>query len=155
MNDLATNAAISLHEITKRFPGGVVANDRVSCAVLPGEIHGLLGENGAGKTTLMKVLAGFYRPDSGEVRVNGRVVSFRSPRDAKDAGIAMVHQHFSLVPAFTVAENLALSDTSGGLILHPDRWRQHLRREAERKAAKGLTVRVVAMLMALRNQVAS
>ncbi len=146
MNDLATNAAISLHEITKRFPGGVVANDRVSCAVLPGEIHGLLGENGAGKTTLMKVLAGFYRPDSGEVRVNGRVVSFRSPRDAKDAGIAMVHQHFSLVPAFTVAENLALSDTSGGLILHPDRWRQHLRREAERL---GLDVRLDAFVWEL------
>jgi len=99
--------AVSMRQITKRFPG-VLANDRVDFEAEAGEVHALLGENGAGKTTLMNVLTGLYRPDSGEVRVNGEPVTFHAPRDALHAGIGMVHQHFRLVETLTVAENLML-----------------------------------------------
>jgi simple sugar transport system ATP-binding protein len=95
--------------ITKRFPG-VVANDRVDFEAAAGEVHALLGENGAGKTTLSNVLTGLYRPDEGEVALFGRPVQFASPRDALEAGIGMVHQHFRLVEPFTVAENVVLGD---------------------------------------------
>ena len=94
--------------ITKRFPG-VVANDGVDFDVAKGEVHALLGENGAGKTTLMNVLTGLYRPDEGEIEIDGRLVELHSPRDAIEAGIGMVHQHFRLVEPLTVADNLALS----------------------------------------------
>ncbi|MFQ5855055.1 MAG: ABC transporter ATP-binding protein [Anaerolineae bacterium] len=96
-----------MRDIVKRFPG-VVANDRVTFEVEPGEIHGLLGENGAGKTTLMNVLSGLYHPDAGEIYLHGQRVHFESPRDALAAGVGMVHQHFMLIPRFTVAENLTL-----------------------------------------------
>ena len=95
--------------VTKRFPG-VVANDDVSFEVARGEVHALLGENGAGKTTLMNVLTGLYRPDEGDIEVGGRPVELHSPRDAIEAGIGMVHQHFRLVETLTVAENIALAD---------------------------------------------
>jgi ABC-type uncharacterized transport system ATPase subunit len=98
---------VELRGIVKRFPG-LVANDRVDLELHAGEVHALLGENGAGKTTLMNVLAGLYRADEGEILVDGRPVSFRSPRQAIDAGIAMVHQHFRLVDSLTVAENVLL-----------------------------------------------
>ncbi|ABZ85222.1 abc transporter, abc-binding protein [Heliomicrobium modesticaldum Ice1] len=98
---------VEMIDITKRFPG-VVANDRVSFAVRKGEIHALLGENGAGKSTLMNVLTGLYRPDGGEIRINGRPVELLSPRDAVAHGIGMVHQHFKLVKPFTVSENILL-----------------------------------------------
>src|SRR5437867_11651286 len=90
-------AAVVLHGITKRFPG-VLANDRVDFEVAAGEVHALLGENGAGKSTLSNILIGLYRPDEGEILLHGRPVHFHSPRDALDAGIGMVHQHFRLVP---------------------------------------------------------
>jgi len=93
--------------IVKRFPG-VVANQEIDFRVLKGEIHSVLGENGAGKTTLMNLLSGLYRPDAGEIFVDGRKVSFRSPRDALDHGIGMIHQHFQLVNNFSVAENIVL-----------------------------------------------
>jgi ABC-type uncharacterized transport system ATPase subunit len=93
--------------IVKRFPG-VLANDGVDFELRTGEVHALLGENGAGKSTLMNILAGLYRPDEGEVRVDGRPVSFGSPRDAIEAGLGMVHQHFTLVPSQTVTENILL-----------------------------------------------
>jgi general nucleoside transport system ATP-binding protein len=93
--------------ITKRFPG-VVANEGVDFEARAGEVHALLGENGAGKTTLMNVLTGLYRPDEGEIELDGKRVDFHSPRDALDAGIGMVHQHFRLVAPLTVAENLLL-----------------------------------------------
>ncbi len=103
--------------ITKQFPG-VLANDHVSFDLRKGEIHALLGENGAGKTTLMNVLYGLYRPDSGEISVNGKPVQFHSPKDAIENGIGMVHQHFMLVPVFSVAENIMLgSETVKGLSL--------------------------------------
>jgi len=98
---------VALRGITKRFPG-VVANDQVSFSVYPGEVHALLGENGAGKSTLVKILYGFYLPDSGEIFVHGRRVHFRSPHDARREGIGMVFQEFTLIPALTVLENIAL-----------------------------------------------
>jgi simple sugar transport system ATP-binding protein len=98
---------LELRGITKRF-GSLVANDHIDLTVAPGEILGLLGENGAGKTTLMNVLYGLTQPDSGEILLDGKPVSIHSPRDAINAKIGMVHQHFMLVPVFTVAENVAL-----------------------------------------------
>lgn len=98
---------LELANITKRFPG-VVANDDVSLAVSSGEVLSLIGENGAGKSTLMNILYGMYRPDAGEIRIDGSPVKFGSAADAIEAGIGMVHQHFMLVPVFTVAENVVL-----------------------------------------------
>jgi len=98
---------LRLEAITKRFPG-VLACDRVSLEVRRGEVLALVGENGAGKSTLMNILAGLYQPDEGRILVNGEPVHFRSPSDAYDRGIGMVHQNFMLVPNMTVAENVAL-----------------------------------------------
>jgi simple sugar transport system ATP-binding protein len=98
--------------ITKRFPG-VVANEDVSFEAAAGEVHALLGENGAGKTTLSNILTGLYRPDEGQIELYGERVRFHSPRDALDAGICMVHQHFRLVEPFSVAENVVLGDHRG------------------------------------------
>jgi len=96
-----------LRGITKRF-GTLVANDRIDLTVEPGEIHALLGENGAGKSTLMNVLYGLYRADEGEIVLDDEVQHFDGPGDAMAAGIGMVHQHFMLIPVFTVAENVML-----------------------------------------------
>ena len=98
---------LELRGITKRF-GSLVANDHIDLKVAGGEIRGLLGENGAGKTTLMNVLYGLLQPDEGEILLDGEPATIRSPRDAISAGIGMVHQHFMLVPVFTVTENVAL-----------------------------------------------
>jgi simple sugar transport system ATP-binding protein len=98
---------LEMRGIRKEFPG-VVANDDVSLEIRRGEVHALLGENGAGKSTLMNILYGLYRPDAGEIRLNGKPVSFSSARDAMSAGIGMVHQHFMLIPVMTVAENVVL-----------------------------------------------
>ena len=98
---------LALIGIRKTFPG-IVANDEVDLDLRAGEIHALLGENGAGKTTLMNVLAGLYQPDEGTIQLEGRPVQIRSPRDAYQHGIGMVHQHFRLVPSLTVAENVVL-----------------------------------------------
>ena len=109
---------LELRGITKRF-GSLVANDHVDLVVEPGEIHALLGENGAGKSTLMNVLYGFYDPDDGEILVDDVAVTFPGPGDAMAAGSGMVHQHFMLVPVFTVAENVVLGHEpvrGGGLI---------------------------------------
>ncbi|MBU7028855.1 MAG: ABC transporter ATP-binding protein, partial [Theionarchaea archaeon] len=96
-----------MRHITKRFPG-VLANDDITFSVLKGEIHALLGENGAGKTTLMNILYGLYRPDAGEICVNSQKVDITEPNDAIALGIGMIHQHFMLIPPFTVAENVVL-----------------------------------------------
>lgn len=98
---------LSMRNITKRFPG-VVANDRVSFDVRAGEVHTLLGENGAGKSTLMKILYGLYQPDEGEVLIDGKAITLKSPADAINHHIGMIHQHFMLVPTLTVTENVAL-----------------------------------------------
>ena len=100
-------AAVELVDIWKRFPG-VVANAGANLRVERGTVHAVLGENGAGKSTLMNVLSGVYRPDEGEVRLDGTPQRFHTPADALAAGIGMVHQEFRLVPSFTVAENVVL-----------------------------------------------
>jgi simple sugar transport system ATP-binding protein len=99
--------AVEMRRITKKFPG-VVANDQVDFQVRKGEIHALVGENGAGKTTLMNVLYGLIRLDSGEILIEGQPVTMHGPRDAIRHGIGMVHQHFMLIPVFTVGENIVL-----------------------------------------------
>src|SRR2546423_6937183 len=99
---------LELRGITKRFPS-VVANDRIDFDLRRGEVHALLGENGAGKSTLMNVLYALYRPDEGEIRINGVPVSMGSPKEAIEHGIGMVHQHFMLIPVMTVAENIVLA----------------------------------------------
>lgn len=98
---------LELRGITKRF-GALTANDRIDLTVEPGEIHCLLGENGAGKSTLMNVLYGLYQADEGQILIDDRVQHFSGPGDAMAAGIGMVHQHFMLIPVFTVAENVML-----------------------------------------------
>jgi ABC-type uncharacterized transport system ATPase subunit len=98
---------LSLRGITKSFPG-VLANDHIDLDFYPGEIHALLGENGAGKSTLMKILYGFYKSDAGEISTNGQPVQIHSPHDARSQKIGMVFQDLNLIPAFSVAENIAL-----------------------------------------------
>jgi ABC-type uncharacterized transport system ATPase subunit len=103
--------------ITKRYPG-LVANDCINFEIKAGEIHAILGENGAGKTTLMKILFGMVQPDEGEIYVFGRKVHFKSPLDAIDLGIGMVHQNRKLIPAHSVIENIILGHPSAGNILN-------------------------------------
>ncbi|MHB1043016.1 MAG: ABC transporter ATP-binding protein [Eubacteriales bacterium] len=117
---------VEMKDVTKRFPG-VVANNGVDLSLYEGEIHALLGENGSGKSTLMSVLSGLYRPDEGEICVRGRKVNFRSPRDAINAGIGMVHQHFRLVETFTVAENVALGSRRTPFVLKMKGLEEHIR----------------------------
>jgi len=99
---------LQAQSIGKTYPGGTVANDGVNLTIMPGEVHAVVGENGAGKSTLMKILFGMEQPDTGQLLVDGKTVSFANPREAIDAGIGMVFQHFSLVPSFSVYENVVL-----------------------------------------------
>jgi simple sugar transport system ATP-binding protein len=124
---------LELRGITKRF-GSLVANDRIDLAVAPGKVHALLGENGAGKTTLMNVLYGLLQPDVGEILIDAKPVRFHSPKDAIAAGIGMVHQHFMLVPVFTVAENvtLGIEETRKSGLLDRRRTRRDVRELSQR-----------------------
>ena len=114
MADAQRTALLEARGLTKRFPG-VIANEDVSLTLHEGEILALLGENGAGKSTLVKMIYGLYAPDEGEIAIKGETVRLSGPRDAIRRGIGMVHQHFQLVPVFTVAENVVLGD-------EPVRW---------------------------------
>lgn len=116
---------VEMRGITIRFPG-VLANDNVSFDVRSGEIHALLGENGAGKSTLMKILYGMQRPQAGQILIDGGLVTFNSPKDALQRAIGMIHQHFMLVPALSVAENVALGISGNGLRLDLDAVRQKI-----------------------------
>ncbi len=100
-------AAIEINHLTKAF-GTFKANDDISISFYNGQVHALLGENGAGKSTLMNMLSGILRPTSGEIKIKGQVVDLHSAKDATDLGVGMVHQHFMLVDAFTVLENIIL-----------------------------------------------
>ena len=102
-----SSVVIKMVRITKKFPG-VMANDKINFEVRKGEIHALLGENGAGKTTLMNILYGLYRPDAGEIYIRGKKVAIKSPNDAIGHKVGMIHQHFTLVPPFTVTQNIIL-----------------------------------------------
>ena len=124
---------LELRGITKRF-GSLVANDHIDLVVEPGEIHCLLGENGAGKSTLMNVLYGLYTADEGVILLDDHVQNFRGPGDAMRAGIGMVHQHFMLIPVFTVAENVMLGNesTKAGGLLDLDAARARVREISDR-----------------------
>ena len=131
---MAPAPAVSMRGITKRFPG-VIANDHVDFEAAPGEVHALLGENGAGKSTLSNILSGLYRADEGDISIFGKPVAFFSPRDAIDAGVCMVHQHFRLVERFTVAENLVLGDRRGAgrrFRIRPDAVESQVRKLSDR-----------------------
>ena len=121
---------LELRGITKSFPG-VVANDRIDLRVRPGEVHAVLGENGAGKSTLMKVIYGFHAPDSGALLVDGLETRFRSPKDSRRAGIGMVFQDFSLIPGFTVLENVALFLPGQGALLRRGELARRIARVSE------------------------
>src|SRR6187401_1917950 len=108
-------AAIELVGINKSF-GAVHANRDIHLEIQRGTIHGIVGENGAGKSTLMSILYGFYQPDAGSIRIDGKETTIRSSDDAIAAGIGMVHQHFMLVEPFTVLENVMLGAEGGGLL---------------------------------------
>ncbi len=124
---MTENYALEVRNITKRFPG-VIANDHVDFNLKKGEIHGLLGENGAGKSTLMNVIYGLYTPDEGEFYIDGKEAEINNPNDAINSGIGMVHQHFMLVPVFTVVENIILgSEVTRGPTLDLRRARREVR----------------------------
>ena len=128
----ASTPILELRGITKRFPG-VLANDHVDFDLRRNEVHALLGENGAGKSTLMNILYGLYSADEGEIRIGGKPVTFNSAKDAIDAGIGMVHQHFMLIPVMTVAENIVLAQepTRAGVLLDYDAARERVRHLSE------------------------
>lgn len=130
---MADDAILSMEDITKVYPNGIVANKGVNFSVREGEIHGLVGENGAGKTTLMQILFGLNQPDEGKVFLSGREIKIDSPHAAILHGIGMVHQHFMLVPSLTVSENLVLGlEPRRGFVL--DRTRGvRITRELSRK----------------------
>jgi ABC-type uncharacterized transport system ATPase subunit len=114
-NNSPAPLAIELQQVSKSF-GPVQANKDISLAVRKGSIHGIVGENGAGKSTLMSILYGFYQADRGDIRVNDDPVHISTPQHAIDAGIGMVHQHFMLVPNFTVLENIVMGAETGALL---------------------------------------
>ncbi len=111
--------SIELRGICKRF-GPVIANQDIDLVIQPGEVHGLLGENGAGKSTLMNILSGLYQPDSGTILKSGQELVINGPADSIAAGIGMVHQHFMLVPVFSVAENVILGEEPVGRLDYLD-----------------------------------
>jgi general nucleoside transport system ATP-binding protein len=132
------STVLEMRGVTKQFPG-VLANDHVNFDLRKGEVHALLGENGAGKSTLMNILYGLYRADEGEIRMNGKPVTFSSAKDAIDRGIGMVHQHFMLIPVMTVAENIVLEvePRKAGVLLDYD---QAVERVQEISTRFGLAV---------------
>ncbi len=122
---------VSLRGITKAFPG-VLANDRIDLDIVASEVHALLGENGAGKSTLMKILYGFYRPDAGQILINGRPAAIHSPHDARALQIGMIFQEFTLIPALSVAENLALFLPHLPAVLNPKEIDRRIQEVSER-----------------------
>ena len=138
---------LELRGITKRFPG-VVANDDVNLTIRSGEVLAIVGENGAGKSTLMNIMYGLYHADEGQILVDGEPITFTSPGDAIDAGIGMVHQHFMLVPVFTVAENVVLGVEPTGVLGYLQRGKANKQVE-EISAQYGLNLDPRALIEAL------
>ena len=129
---MADKYAIEMLNITKRFPG-IIANDNITLRLKKGEIHALLGENGAGKSTLMSILFGFYEPEEGSIIKDGKEVKIKSPNDANDLGIGMVHQHFKLVECFTVLENIILGvEPHKGIFLNKEAAREKVLKLSEK-----------------------
>lgn len=124
--------ALEARNITKRFPGGVVANKDVNFEIKAGEIHSLLGENGAGKTTLMNILYGLYQPEEGEIYIGGEKADIKSPEDAQRLGIGMVHQHSNLIPAHSVIENIVLGHHKNERIIDMERAKREVQELAEK-----------------------
>lgn len=122
---------LEMRGITKTF-GSVAANKDIDLTLYPGEIHALLGENGAGKSTLMNILNGIYKPNGGEILYKGKEISIRSPRQAVDIGIGMVHQHFRLIPTLTVAENIYLYMPNCKFILNKKKMEEHIRKWSQK-----------------------
>ncbi len=143
---VATQPILRLSGVTKRF-GGATALDGVDFDLLPGEVHGLIGENGAGKSTLMKILSGLHTPDEGEISLDGQPVRFGSPADAKARGIGMIYQELSCMPQLTVAENVFLGRhlTRGGVI----DWKRMQREASEHMASLGFEIDPTASLGSL------
>ena len=112
---MSSTLSLEARRIQKAFPG-VLALQDVTLTMRGGSIHALLGENGAGKSTLIKIITGVYRPDDGELRLNGAPVRFEGPRDAIAAGVGVVHQERNLIPRFSVGENILLERLGGGLM---------------------------------------
>lgn len=127
-----STVVISMKDIVKKF-GNFTANDHINLTVHKGEVHAILGENGAGKSTLMNVLCGLYKPTSGQIFMNGKEVSFASPKDAIDMGIGMVHQHFMLIQPFTVTDNIILgAEPAKGLVVDQKTAREKVLKLSER-----------------------
>lgn len=127
-----STVVISMKDIVKKF-GDFTANDHINLTVHKGEVHAILGENGAGKSTLMNVLCGLYKPTSGQIFMNGKEVSFASPKDAIDMGIGMVHQHFMLIQPFTVTDNIILGvEPAKGLVVDKKTAREKVLKLSER-----------------------
>lgn len=126
---------VEMRNITKHFPG-VLANDHINFEVKAGEVHALLGENGAGKTTLMNILYGLYQPDEGEIYIKGEKVEIRSPRDAIELGIGMVHQHFMLVDVFSVVENIVLGLKELNIVIPVEEIAKQLEKYGEQYGLK-------------------
>ncbi len=116
---------LDVRNLTKRFPM-VLANDRINLEIKKGEIHCLLGENGAGKSTLAECIFGYYQPEEGEIKFDGKLVEITSPSEALKLGIGMVHQHFVLVPTFSVVENVALGLDNSGVLLNLEKVEKRL-----------------------------
>lgn len=131
-----SRVVICMKDIVKKF-GDFTANDHINLTVHKGEVHAILGENGAGKSTMMNVLCGLYKPTSGQIFINGKEVSFSSPKDAIDIGIGMVHQHFMLIQPFTVTENIILGmEPVKGLMVDKESARQKVLELSERYGMK-------------------
>lgn len=131
-----TTVVVEMRDIVKKF-GSFTANDHINLKVHKGEVHAILGENGAGKSTLMNVLCGLYRPTSGQIFLKGKEVNISSPKYASDLGIGMVHQHFMLIPPFTVTENIILGvEPVRGLVVDVKKARDRVMELSERYSMK-------------------
>lgn len=145
--------SIAAVNIVKRF-GPLIANDGVNLAAYSGHVLALVGENGAGKSTLMNMLSGLLQPDGGEIQLHGKPVRFKSPRDAIERGIGMVHQHFMLIPKLTVAENVVLGHESGGVLFDQNEARHKVAELSERYGLKlPVAARVESLSVGLQQRV--